>query len=205
MHRQFTCFVAVVAALVAGGCLQKEETHTLYLSPDGRVVWSALEKDVYSDKVERAAAAAEEAEYLASARRGEHELAGDLARLGSSSVRTRVLRTTRPFAVLTTAEFADVGVLFDRLLSACEIPGYARLDRDGPHTTLRIHAVPGADADGFASLFEGVKLVLTDGSIVSAAGFAIGDGGRSAVWEKTAAEEAGARGGVLDLSLTWVR
>jgi hypothetical protein len=209
VRNQLRIVIVAAAALAAVGCLQKKEIHTLYLSPDGSAVWSALERDVYSDDEKAAVRVAEETAYLEAARRGEHDLARELAALGSTSVRSRILRSDRPFAVWTTAGYTDIGVLFDRILSESGTPGYARLARDGSRTTLTIHMVLEPDEMSTGSMaagdllggLEGLAIVLTDGRFVSATGFTIADGGRAAKIGEEAAAEAEA--GVLDLRLTW--
>jgi len=202
----FRILTVVAAAVIAGGCLQKEEIHTLYLSADGSVVWWALEKDVRSDDEKPEVRRAEETAYLDSARKGDHDLARELASLGSTAVHTRVLRSTRPFVVMTTAGFTDVAVLLDRLLSESGTPGYARLVRDGSKTTLTLHVVlsgtSGADADLMKGLGD-LELVLTEGRFVSGTGFTIADDGGSAIAHMIAGDDQASPGGVLDLMLTW--
>lgn len=57
---------AVIASgmLILTGCLQKETHHSLYLSPDGKLVWNVLERDIRSDERDLAERMAEEQEYL---------------------------------------------------------------------------------------------------------------------------------------------
>ena len=42
--------ILLLVAAATTGCLRKDTTHTLYLSPDGSVRWVVDEANVYSDE-----------------------------------------------------------------------------------------------------------------------------------------------------------
>jgi hypothetical protein len=204
--------VLALAALSTTACLEKETTHTLYLSPDGAVTWTAMERDVRSTEADRAARDAEEQAYLAGALSGTNDLAAALAALEPGRVQTRVLRRERPFTVFTEARFARIEDLGTVMLGALRVPGSVWLENGPEVTTMHIHLdLRGMDMDEASdspvwALFEdelaSCRIVLTDGQFVAAEGFALGDG-------NTTAEPVPVSGDspkeIIDLSLSWRR
>jgi hypothetical protein len=212
--RQVFRIVAVAGmAVSAAGCLQKETTHTLYLSPDGAFVWTALEKDVHSDETKPDARRKEEADYLTAASLGTHGVGLGLVALDPVRTRTSVLHDRRPYLVMTEAEFTAIDRVFDRLFSEVRVPGYAVLRHEGSRTSLVIHADLRTEPDSSESsaveaLIEDLdryRIVLTDGRFVAASGFVLHNGATAAVPALVTEEELAARGRLLDLTLTWER
>lgn len=210
--RQMLGIVALAGtAMSAAGCLQKETTHTLYLSPGGAVAWTTLEMNVYSDESRPEARVAEEERYIRAASSGVHDVGLGLAALDPARCQTRVLRSARPFLVLTDAEFAGIDHVVNRLLSELRIPGYAVLRRDGPRTSLAIHmdlrTVPDTDVsspvEALAEDLERYRIVLTAGRFVAASGFRLENDGTAAVPAAVSDHDLADKGGVLDLSLEW--
>lgn len=206
--------VLVVMPLMVAGCLQKETTHTLYLSPDGAVAWTVFEKDVRSDESDAARRRAEEGEYLAAASAGSHGIGRGLAALAPLSVHTRVLRARRPFTVVTEGEFSRLDEALERMLGELRVPGYAHLTHDGVRTTLVIHVdVPSGDDTGengepgaVTGLLEDLdhyRIVLTDGRFVAATGFTLVDDGAAAVLAMIPGNEVTDQTGPFDLTLSW--
>ena len=203
----------LAAAVLLGGCLQKETTHTLYLAPDGAVAWMAVENDVRSDAGNAAERRAEEQSYLASVRSGTHGIARGLAALDPAGQQTRVLRAERPFVVVTEARFSRIDALFERMLADLRVPGYATLTRTGGGATLLIHLdVTAAMADEsdrstpVTDLIEEAaryRIVLTEGRFTAAHGFTLSDDGLTATPIETSDDDVSALGGVVELSLTW--
>jgi hypothetical protein len=203
----------LAAALATGGCLQKETSHSLYLSRDGAVAWVAMEKDVHSDEADPAARRSEEQAYLALASAGAHGVGMGLAVLDPIDQRTTVLRATRPFTVRTEARYIRIDKLFERMLYELRLPGDATLARSGDKTTLSIRVDIGAamadDGDrespitGLAEGFSAYHLILTEGRFVAASGFTLGDDGMSATPAEVSELDVAADGGVIELSLTW--
>ena len=68
MHRNGLAAVALMAAVGATGCLVKETTHRLYLSPSGAVAWTVLEESVRSIEDDPARRWSEEQDWLARSR-----------------------------------------------------------------------------------------------------------------------------------------
>jgi hypothetical protein len=207
--------IAVLAAAAATGCLQKDTTHTLYLSPDGRLSWLAIEKDVRSDDADSGRRVGEEEAYRAAAAGGVHGVGRGLAALDPTRLRTRAIRNERPFIVVTDAEFSSLEFAVQRLLVQLRIPGEVHVAGDGAVTTLRVRIdayAADAAADGpetdVVELVEDLdryRLVLTAGRFTSATGFALTQDNTVAVPVKTPWETIVANGGVLELSLTWTR
>lgn len=199
--------VLMAAAVTASGCLQKETTHTLYLAPDGGVRWMAIEQNVRSDEKDPAARRAEEDAYLASATAGTHGVARGLAALDPLARRTRILRSERPFIVVTEAQFPSIEDLFQRMLADLRVPGSATITRADGRSTLRIHidvsAAAADDSDEPSPVTElledlaSFRIVLTGGRFFSASGFTLSDDGA------TAAPLEIVDGGVVELALTW--
>ena len=198
----------LTTTLVLAGCLNKEATHTLYLSPDGEVAWTALERNVRSDETDARARSAEESEYLTAAETGTTGVARGLAALGPLRVKTRVLRGDRPFTVLTEAQFASVEALANRIIAECRLQGEAHVTRDLDATTLHIHLeLASADeADNQSPVMalleelSAYRIVLTQGRFVAATGFSLS--GDSTIATPIAPEDERAKG-TVDLSLTW--
>lgn len=213
IDKRIFAVLPLAAALATAGCLQKETSHTLYLSPDGAVAWVAMENDVYSDEQQPAARHAEEQAYLASATAGAHDVGMGLAALAPVSQRTQVLRPTRPFAVRTEAQFIRIDTLFERMLYELRVPGDATLTRIDGTTTLSIRIDSGAAMDdqgdrespitALAEDLAAYHIVLTDGRFFAARGFTLNEDKTRAVPAEVSEEDIAANGGVIELSLTW--
>jgi len=196
----------VVAAAACGGCLQKEVSQTIYLSPAG-AVWTVIERDVRSDEKDAASRIREEQDYLLAARAGQHGVARAFRSLGAEPVTTTWLRRDRPYSVMTEARFADARQLAMAILREGKAQGDVTLVRDGCRTNLGVRvnlesaSEPNDDGalDALLTDLETYRVVLTEGRFISADGFEILDGGSVAVPDrkKTATD------GVLTLSLVW--
>jgi hypothetical protein len=201
-----TVCAVVMAAGVCSGCLRKEVTQTVYLSPSD-VVWSVIERDVRSDEKDAGDRIREEQEYVLAAGGGTHGVAQALRHLGAQKVTTTWLRRERPYSVMTEGRFADLRQLATAILRDAQARGDVSLVRQGCQTTLTIRVDlestkdPG-DVDALGELvtdLEHYRFVLTAGHFVSADGFEILDEGTVAVpdQKKTPTD------GVLTLSLVW--
>jgi hypothetical protein len=207
--------IVVLAAAAAAGCLQKDTTHTLYLSPVGRLSWLAIEKDVRSDDTDPVRRFAEEQAYIAAAAGGVHGVGRGLAALDPTRLRTRAIRNERPFIVVTEAEFSSLEFAVQRFLVQLRAPGDVRVTGDGATTTLRVRIDafaanagddgPETDVVELVEDLDRYRIVLTAGRFTSATGFTLTDGATVAVPVTTPWETIVANGGVLELSLTWTR
>lgn len=202
---------ALTLAVAGAGCIEKETTHTIYLSSEGAVAWTTLEDDVRSASESGQAAREEEASYLAAALAGTNDVAAAFGPLEPSRVQTRVLRRERPFTVMTEARFPDVAILGARILGEFGLPGDVYVTKDGEVTTLHLHldfravAEDGGRETAVLALLDPLstyRIVLTDGHFVSAEGFTLDPGGRIA---RPIASSDDVPVDVVDLSLSWRR
>ena len=108
MNRYRVVAALLVAVLESTGCLVKETTHRVYLSPSGTVAWMVLEESVRSDEDDLAKRRQEEQAWLDACIGDTNPVGEGLRRLGAERVSTRLLRTERPYIVLTDAHFARV-------------------------------------------------------------------------------------------------
>jgi hypothetical protein len=195
----------LLGGMLSAGCLQKDVTHTIYVSPSG-VVWSVLEKDVRSDERLPASRYTEERDYILATSAGRHPAAVALRRLGSSSITTTWLRRARPYSVMTEGQFAGLGELASAILREARLQGDASLTREGCRSTLTVRVdsepAPQEADDELAGLVEDLeryRLVLTDGRFVSADGFTISADGAAAMPDP----EKAPVDGMLRLTLAW--
>jgi hypothetical protein len=188
MHRRL--LVVLIIAPVVAGCLVKDTTHRLYLSPDGAVEWTVLERDVRSSDSAPSERWREEQAYLDSLHAATHPVQEAFRQLSPSESSARLLRAERPYAMLANARFPRADVLVARLLEELGIPGSASLRQRGDEMTLAVavdlSGLDDHDAEvqsPVVALAEDIaryRIVLTDGSFVSSEGFAIVDEGTAA-------------------------
>jgi hypothetical protein len=205
--------VVFTLTLLAAGCLQKETSQVLYMAPDGAVVWTVTESDVHSDLDDPAARWTEEQAYLVAARNSEHPMALGLLALGPDKpVRTVVLRSGRPFTVVTEATFDTIERAMTRLFLENGMTADARVEWEGKRATLTVlidfstHTERESPASVLLEEVETMAWVLTGGRFVEAQGFDL-SGARKATLSKAwleAAEEACEAEGTIALVLTWV-
>src|SRR5688572_23509213 len=205
--------VVLAGTLAAGGCLQKQTTHTLYLSPDGRVAWVAVEANVHSDEGDPGKRAAEEQAFIGPALLGSHRSALGLRALGPESlVRTTVVREERPFHVITEATFARIDTILERLLVESGFPARVTLANGDDRTRLRIQfdfSRPVVERDTpAAALFEEIEhfvFVLTEGTFIAGGGFEVPDRARARLSKEAfdAIDQAMTARRPIELTLAW--
>jgi hypothetical protein len=179
-------------AVTASGCLLKDRTDTWYLEPNGVVTWSVLEKDIRSDAKAAADRQTEEGTYMADVRNQVHPIARGFRALGAAEIRTKILRGSVPYSVVTEARFASLEVMGQTIIVRSGLSGSSILERDavGATWTLTIrdpHApdTPDQGDQDLSSVIEGLaglKVTLTDGRFLAAGtqGFDISSDGRVA-------------------------
>jgi hypothetical protein len=207
--------LVVAAGLAMAGCLQKETSHTLYVSPDGAVAWTVGEANVRSDESDETKRHIEEREYVSAALLGTHGAARALSALGPvRPVRTLVVREERPFQVVTDARFSRIDRVLERLFTKSGFKSAARFDTDGVKSSVRVQIdlsseIPDADGavlDGFLDV-EHFRFVLTEGLFDEVSGFDV-RGGTSAVFSAEwleAAERASREKRPIEFVLAWTR
>lgn len=199
-----------VCALMATGCLIKDEHHTLFLDPaTGEVTWMVSEHDVYSDEVEAAKRLGEETEYWQRVQGGTHGSARFLRAIGASEVRTVMIRGVAPFSLVTDANVPAIDELGRRLLGSSGAVGSSVLQREGDSVvwTMKARGVEhdsDQDADDPLGLIEPdtLRVVLTSGRFESAVGFNLDDGRRVATLDADYFADADDNAEVV-LSLRW--
>ena len=204
-----TVFLAV---LCSPACLQQQTGHTLYLSPDGAVTWTAIERDIRSDARDPVERAREEQEFLNRLSAGQHPMLTALQSLDPSNSRARFLRRERPYTVLTEARFDRVDRLIQRLLDELRVPGTVTLTRMANQTTLSIEfevregEPESSDESPIMPLMiadEPHRFALTTGRFVAASGFTIEGGDGAAALDEEWMTERCKPGNTVTLSLTW--
>ena len=198
--------------LTALGCMVRETRHTLYLHPDGVLVWSVVEQQVRSDEKDPAERQAEETEYLLAAKLDLHPVAVAFRSLGSYKLTTTLVRDELPFHVVTEGRFASVATLAREILYRSGVPGDAYVITVGNQSTLVVKIWPdqadesAVDEDdpmlALLECWDEYRIVLTEGTFIEAEGFEIGEDGAMA-WVAEPDEEA-PEGEPLVLSLTWI-
>ena len=210
MWKRLVLLLAV--SLVGTGCLVKDDLATWYLEPGGALAWSVMEKDVHSDAEGANDRQIEEANYIAGVRALNHAMARGFSALGAADARTRILRGTAPFTVVTEARFASIALMGNEIIQRTGLSGTSTLSRGEAGTTWTFsvrdpHAPDGVDKpdDDLSALtgsLEGLVVVLTEGRFVSAEGFQVSGDRRTATmtrWDDDPLKDDG----VLLLKLTW--
>ena len=212
MTRLMTAGILMAAMTGATGCLVKQTTHTIHLSPEGTVDWVVIEREIRSDERNPAERVREERDLLAAARLGTHPVAEAFGLLGPSTIETMVYRDERPLLVVTRAQFDRLDWLGRRILERTGVPGESRLEATpggmkwtfvaGPEQTDDGSSDDGAEPLGaLVEDAQAYRIVLTAGRFVDTVGFEIVDGGTGAVFDEDKAEDEEPDRVVL--SLTW--
>lgn len=199
--------------LLAGGCLIKETTHTLYIEPDDSVTWTVLEREIRSDSTDASERRKEEGAFLAAVQAAEHPVALAFDRLDPHSMETRILRDRAPFAVATEARLGRIDHTLQDWFDGLGLDGDAQLESRGRERTLSIvlrlsEEEPEGD-ETLAALVEEIgayRLVLSEGRFHDATGFELSKDERIATpLELTdeVLEEAQRTNGTIEFALAW--
>ena len=215
--KRITLALTIAAALIAGACLEKDTTSTIYLRQDGSFDWVILEQNVRSDGDTGESRLSEEAEYVDAVSRGDTGVTNGLLALGAGDVRVRWLRDRRPYAVMIDARLDGLDAVLDRALAPCGIPYESRITESGGVTTWALRADVGLDGNrleanagkncgeglgGLDAAFEELRIVLESGTFTAATGFTL-EGTMAAVIDEAALEASVKAEGVVELSLSW--
>ena len=203
----------LVVATLTGGCLRKDTTHTLYLSPDGALRWITEEVGVRSDEADPGARLAEEQAYIGSALIGAHPVALALRAVAADGpVRTTVIREERPFHVVTDAQFFRADRVFERLFKESGIAAVVTLDDADDRRRLRIRmdftgGVQQRESAATVLLedLEQMRFVMTEGRFVAGGGFDVPERTEALISREWMArlDEAARSRGKIELVLTW--
>jgi hypothetical protein len=183
MRGFFGVLAGSVLVLASSGCLRKETTHTLYLSPAGEVHWQIDESGVRSDEAEDGKRLEEERAYILPALGGAHRAARGLQALNPDGVvQTTVVREESPYHVITAARFSRIDRALGRLFTACGLDASVTLTNEDDVTRLRMRfdfrkVIEPADTPALALLEDlgDFRFVLTDGRFIAGGGFDVPD------------------------------
>lgn len=203
----------LATALLASGCILKDDVVTFHLRSDGGSDVVIYADDIRSSK-EGAEAVKEEAEWLSDFERGADDRQAQLKRANARGVSGVLLRDARPFAAAVRGSFDSIDGLagfFD--LNKKDSPDRLTFRRDGDRRVLAFHIERSTAA---ASSDEGkeagsdrcvtypiMKFVPVGGTIVEASGFAVSGDSASAVLDLAALARSEKKGGAYELSLVW--
>jgi len=223
MKKQLLVVSTVALLLAAPACFEVQGTHTLYLDPEGQLVWSVLEQEVRFDDTDDGTKDRLEREFLERVARYENTAAMALATLHPSTLTTQMLREDTPPAILTDAYFPGIDRVYANLFALYEVPGSASLSVGDDLVRLDIVFWPVREEDEepdterdetrdrvdeaydaiLLALFVDCRIVLTEGEFVEAQGFEIVDFGKTAKpdsWESDEETDA-----PVELYLVWTR
>jgi hypothetical protein len=203
----------VVASSLTTGCLQKETTHTLYLTPDGSVEWMTAEANVRSDEAEVGKRLIEEQGYIGAALLGTHGVARGLEALDPQMpVRTTIVRDERPFVIVTSARFASIDRVLTRVFTEMGIRSSASVARLVNGTTLRVRLdfsqsleEDETPVSQLTDNVEHLRIVLTEGHFGAVTGFDVTDRMSATLsneWLERA-EKAYEAKGAIEFALSW--
>lgn len=196
--------------LWTAGCLLKDETTTWYLEPTGAVTWSVAEQDVRSDAQTTIDRDNEELTYITAARARTHPMARGFAQLGSTEIRTRILRDTAPYSVVTEAKFLSLESLGQQLIVHLGLVGTSFITREAGATTWTFSvrdphaedavARPDDDLSALTNDLDGLKVVLVQGKFAGVRGFHLSPDARIATIDDLSKADENA---TLVLQLRW--
>jgi hypothetical protein len=211
-------------------CFEIQGTHTLYLAPDGTVVWTVLEDEIRFLAPTPEARRQEQEDFLDRVAAYEHPAALSMGALYPSSLDARVMREEMPPAIFTEAYFPGIDRLYLNLFSLYGAVSTVELKIGEERARLEVLLWPIDDDEEEDEEIEGdeaasdeaasdehethsdeillallleCRIVLTEGRFVEAEGFEIVDGGRAVKPLELEFEEAEANNTPVRLSLTW--
>ena len=218
--------VLLLAALLvpSTACLEIQGTHTLYLAPDGTVVWTVLEEGIRFDAATEESRRQQEKDFLRKVSSNEHQAAVSLEALYPGSLNSRVLREETPLAILTEAHFPGIDRVYQNLFSLYGVVSVVQLRIEEERARLEIVFWVDDDEEEdeeierdeaeyeeireladeiLLALLVECRIVLTEGKFIEAKGFEIVDGGRTAKPLSLDTDEAEENNTPMTLSLTW--
>lgn len=194
------------------GCIIGDTTHRLYIDPSGAVSWVVLERDLRSASASEEKRRSEEGSLLSNTEIGQHSVARAFDLLSPTAVEYRILRSQRPYAVWTEAQFPSIDDLAHDLLRELAVDATVKMWTQDDITHLRITVDATQDHDGFeddtilalAEDLEDYRLLMTTGRFVDAVGFRLEEEGTVAIpleYKQPEGEEATEP---IVLSLSWL-
>lgn len=207
-----SAFLSVVA-LLAGGCLQKEAVHTIYLSPDGAIRWTVDESGVVSTDTDPSVRVLEEQTYISNAVSGTHVAAQAFRAMAAEGlVRTSIVREERPFHVITDAQFSSIDSALSRFFKEAGLKASVSIKQEDGRSALRVKLDFSKEPEDRASPvlkmledLDDLRFVLTEGKFIAGGGFDVPDRTNARLSRSwmAAAEAAMEARREIELVLTW--
>ncbi len=204
-----------MVTVLAPGCLVKDVIHTVYLEPDGSVTWMVLERDVRSDADSAQDRAREESDFINAAATDRLPASLAFSQLESTDVHTTILRSARPYSVLTEARFAQFDALMGAFASRLDRQAESTFERHNGEVTWTLTVPPDSsspdsrpssgdeDINALIDVFDGGRFVLVTGRFTSAVGFELSEDKRAATLRVPDDSQIARGAEPLRFSLTW--
>ena len=187
--RILPCAALVSTLALCASCLENDTRHDLYVDPEGGVVWTVTEREVRSTAASPEDRRREERDYLDAARGDAHPVARGLWRAGAREVSTTVVRDAPPLTVVTRGAFGGLDEALSGLLDGLGVEHDVELvaGKDGTlalEISFDERASAAREPDeallALAEALGSMRIVLTGGAFVEAAGFELEPGGVAA-------------------------
>jgi hypothetical protein len=168
-------FLTILALGLLAGCIEKDDSMTFYLQPDGKVDLLLVSDQIRSSKT-GLEGTKEEAEWLSDFTRGADDTEKRLRRADAKRVKAVLLKDERPFAAAISGSFASMDDLARFLeLNEKGNPNTLAFYRKGSRRELRFHIEGSTQtAQGESkNLYPVFKFVPVQGRIEEAEGFKV--------------------------------
>jgi len=207
-------FMGIIAfSVAASGCLLKDASETWYVGRDGEVTWQVIERDIRSDAENPADRDTEELNYVTAVRAQNHPVARGLAKLGATSVETRLLHASQPFTTITTGTFRSTDELGARLIAMTGASGSSVVARtpSGFRWTLSLadgwpgpgEGQPDDDVSEVVNHLDALSVVLVDGRFTDSRHFDLSSDRRVASITRLESTRDALEGSAMTLMLEW--
>lgn len=206
--------LALGLALSGSGCMHVVRHDKIYLEPAGAFSWLVIEQDIRSDHADPVERDKEENAFLEPFRRGEHNVARAFQVAGGRELRSEMIRSRRPYAILTEARFEGLESLGREILRLTRWVGTSDRWMESDEWVFRLTMyptdepeIPEADQGDLLALIGGLgdlQVILTEGSFTGATGFTFEEGKDTATIDKAHFEAYDKDAGVpFVLELRW--
>lgn len=186
------------------GCVQVEESVTLYIYSTGELDFVAYLDNIHSDEKEADKRKKEEAQFLADFKSGK-ALKKPLEKFGATKIKQEMFRTEAPFAGAISGHFKSI----ENFWKAFDFNGNdkdrtAKIKKSGNTTSLIFRLPAKADDGGNKHDFpKNLKFVHADGKFTGAEGFAVSLDGRTARLDVSHVESMISKKDPYQVSLSW--
>jgi hypothetical protein len=210
---RLSALAALASCLALPACIQKSDTRTFYLHPDGKVDVVMFLDDIHSS-VAGPKGAEEEKQWLADFRKNATLELKQLRQTRAHAISARLLRAQPPYSAVIQASYGsieDFGALFD--ITPGDPASRIRLTRDGAKRTLAIHVASAArpkesGASGGSGDIDDERLVLwrfvpVGGSLTETKACVADKEKRSCTLDVRDIEKQERAAGAIDVTIGW--